>query len=185
MSGSIEPESVGRGLWLVMTGKPEGIACFRGTARAFFVSLTPMLGFSLMAVMLLWQHGQRHNALEQLLSTPVGILAAPVVSHFLSLRFDREARWARYATAVNWCQWGYLPLFLVVMTLWTAGSAIAPMLALIVVVYAVWMQLFLARYGLALEWPRAIAVVAAVVIANFLLVLVPSLLGPALTRTVP
>ncbi len=185
MSGNTEPESVGRGMWLVMTGKPEGIACFRGTAKAFFISLTPMLGFSLMAVALLWQNGQRRDALEQLLSTPAGILAGPVISHFLSLRFDREARWARYATALNWCQWGYLPLFVIVMGLWAGAPAIAPMLALIVVVYAIWMQLFLARHGLALEWPRAIAVVAAVVVGNFVLVLGPNLLGPVLTRVVP
>jgi len=176
------PASVGRGIWLVAQGRPEGIGCFRGTARAFFTSLIPMLAFAIMAAAILLARGKQHEAAAQLLSAPASVLAGPLASHFVAVRLGREANWARYATAANWSQWGYLMLILIALALWTGGFALAPIVLLAVLIYAIWLQLFLARSALALDWPRAALVVLAVVAANFVFVLTPTLLVSLLTR---
>jgi len=172
------PASVGRGIWLVALGRAEGIGCFRGTPSAFFTSLAPMLTFSVMAAALLAARGNRHAALVQLLTAPASVLAAPVASHFVAVRLEREPNWARYATAANWSQWVYLVLILAALSLGKAGLVMAPF----VVIYAIWVQLFLARAALALGWGRAVLVVLAVMAANGVFVLGPAYLVSLFAR---
>jgi len=176
------PASVGRGIWLVAQGRTEGIGCFRGTARAFITTLVPMVSLAMVASVWLLMLDKRHDAAAQLLSAPAAVLAGPVASHFVAVRLGREANWARYATAANWLQWFYLMLVLLALALWTTGFILAPIVGLAVLVYAIWLQLFLARSALALDWPRAVLVVLAVAAANFVFVFVPTLLVALITR---
>jgi hypothetical protein len=177
--------SVGRGIFLVALGRPEGIGCFRGTARAFFASLVPMLGFAVAAAALLLANGERHQALVALLSTSAAVLAGPVASHFIAVRLGREVNWARYATASNWFVCLIFLLCEVVIALWASGMvglAAGGVLTLAALVYALWVQVCLTRHALALDWLRAALVVSVVAAANFVFVLVPAVLVALMSR---
>ena len=132
--------------------------------------------------------GNGTPAIADLLATIAVLLAPPVLSFELARLWGRQARWLRFATAFNWCQW-LLPmlasvLLLVLGTLLRAGlpdNAVTGALVLGLGGYALWLHWFLARHGLALSRLRAALLVVVVNFGTALLVLVPRLL--ALQRT--
>jgi hypothetical protein len=177
-----------RGIVRVARGRADGIDQFSGTGQGFLASLAPLVAFPLVGTFLLLLNGNGAPALTDLLATVAVLLAPPVLSFELARLWGRQARWLRFATAFNWCQW-LLPVLASVLlvalgTLLQAGlpeRAATVALVLGLGGYALWLHWFLARHGLALSWIRAALLVAGVNLGTALLVLVPRLL--ALQRT--
>jgi hypothetical protein len=119
-----------------------------------------------------------------LLATIAVVLAPSVLSFELARLWGRQARWLRFATAFNWCQW-LLPilasvLLLVLGMLLRAGlpeNVMTGALMFGLGGYALWLHWFLARHGLALSGLRAALLVLAVNFGTALLVLAPRLLA--------
>jgi hypothetical protein len=169
---------------LVARGRAEGIDMFAGTSQGFLASLAPLVAFPLVGTALLLLDGDGTPAITNLLSTIAVLLAPPVLSFELARLWGRQARWLRFATAFNWCQW-LLPmlaavLLLVLGMLSQAGlpeNAATVALVLGLGGYALWLHWFLARHGLALSRVRAALLVLGVNFGTALLVLAPRLLA--------
>lgn len=149
--------------------RAEGMAGFADTTQGFLNSFAPMLALTLVGGFLVATGGEPGLALESVGSTIVAMLAQPVVSHFLAVRWGREGPWLRYATAVNWCQWAPILAILVLMPLVqiAIGVGFAPeMVALglivVLVAYALALSWFLARVGLGVSRLRALVLVVIV-----------------------
>ena len=168
-------------------GRADGMAQFGDTVQAFLASLAPLLAFPLVGSFFLLLSGKVAGALLITLVSCVALLAPPVLSHALARLWGREADWLRYATAFNWCQWAVplaaLALLLVLRPAVGAGPpgpAAGNAFLLGLGAYTLWLQGFLARHGLGVSWPRALAVVLVTNAGSALLVLGPlRLLGAA------
>lgn len=150
-------------------GLRDGIMRFKNTPQAFLASLAPLVAFPLLGVLLLLAGGHWTVAAVLLLLVLVSQVAPPVISHWLAVRWGREAAWLRYATAYNWCQWA-LAVAAVVM-LFVAEFAVmaglpeeagASLLVVGLGLYGLWLHWTVARHGLSLGWLRAAVLVAAV-----------------------
>lgn len=176
--------SVLRGIVRVACGRADGIEQFAGTSQGFLASLAPLLAFPLVGTALLLLNGAGAPAVVDLLATVAVLLAPPVLSFELARLWGRQARWLRFATAFNWCQW-LLPLLasvllIVLGALLRVGlpeRAATVMLVLTLGGYGLWLHWFLARNGLALSRPRAAMLVLGVNLGTAVLVLVPRLLA--------
>jgi hypothetical protein len=149
--------------------RAEGMAGFAGTTQGFINSFAPMLALTLVGGFLVALGGEPGLALESVGSTVVAMLAQPVVSHFLAVRWGREAPWLRYATAVNWCQWAPLLAILVLMPVVQIAvgvgltpEAVAVGLVVVLIAYALTLSWFLAVVGLGISRGRAVMLVVAV-----------------------
>lgn len=177
-----------RGIVRVAMGRPEGIEQFAGTTQGFLASLAPLIAFPLVGTLLLLLDGGGVPAIADFLATIAVLLGPPVLSFELARLWGRQARWLRFATAFNWCQWLLPILASVLLTglglLLRAGlseRAATGMLVLSLGGYGLWLHWFLARHGLALSRFHAAMLVVVVNLGTALLVLAPRLL--ALQRT--
>jgi hypothetical protein len=177
-----------RGIVAVALGRPKGIEQFAGTTQGFLASLAPLIAFPLVGTLLLLLDGGGVPAIADFLATIAVLLGPPVLSFELARLWGRQARWLRFATAFNWCQWLLPILASVLLTglglLLRAGlseRAATGMLVLGLGGYGLWLHWFLARHGLALSRFHAAMLVVAVNLGTALLVLMPRLL--ALQRT--
>jgi hypothetical protein len=158
-----------RGVGLIARGRAAGLNCFRDTPQAFLYSLAPGLGIMVASVVEGVVEGNGARAVTELPGTLCVLLAPSVLSYEMARLCGREAFWNRYIVAFNWCQW-LLPVlaFALLVCLSLAQLAgVNPATALPVLVvslagYALWMNWFLARHGLALSGWRAAGLVAAV-----------------------
>lgn len=177
-----------RGVMLLARGRPEGFAEIGDTAQAFLASLAPLIAFPLVGAGLSLAAGRVTGAISDFLATLCVLLAPAVISHRLARRWGREGEWMRFATAFNWCQW-ILPvlgaaLLVLVSVLVAAGmpnEAAAGLMLLCLAGYGLWLHWFLARRGLGLPAGRAVLMVIAINFGSALLVLVPALLGSAIS----
>jgi len=177
-----------RGIVRVALGRPEGIDQFADTRKGFLASLAPLIAFPLVGTFLLLLEGGGVPAVADLFATLAVLLAPPVLSFELARLWGRQARWLRFATAFNWCQWLLPVLASVLMTILglllrigLSEHAATVMLVLGLGGYGLWLHWFLARHGLALSGFRAAMLVLTVNLGTALLVLAPRLL--ALQRT--
>jgi hypothetical protein len=176
--------SILRGVGLIARGRTEGLNCFRDSPQAFLHSLLPGLGVMAAAFVQAVAAGSGVSAVVDIPATLCILLAPAVISYELARRWGREAFWNRYIVAFNWCQL-LLPCIAFVMVLGvivaqSGGRAAAPLLKPLFVClafYALWLNWFLARHGLALTPWRAAAMVGAVNIATLLIMLGPNLLA--------
>ncbi len=176
-----------RGMTLIARGRAQGLNCFRDTPRAYFYSLVPGLGILAGAIVegLAEQDGLK--AMADIPGTLCVLLAPSVLSFELARLWGREAFWYRYIVAFNWCQW-LLPvlgfLLIVVMALAQGGGVPGqPGIRLLffgLAIYAMWLNWFLARHGLALTVGRAITLVAVVNLGTLAIVFLPTLLATSL-----
>lgn len=172
-----------KGVFLLATGRAEGLDYFGGTPARFLASLASLGLWPLIAVGALASGHGGPEMLSDVMASVCAVLAPPVITHELATRWDRAAQWPRYATAFNWCQWALPVAGLIVVTI-VAGLSRSGMLgppALVVLigmfgVYGFWLHWFVARRGLALSPLRAAVLVVAVNAAVVLLVLLPRLL---------
>lgn len=171
-----------RGMALIACGRAEGLNCFRDTPAAVVFSFAPGLGVLIAAAC---QSGPDGGiALDELPSLLCVLLAPSVLAFELARVWGRDAFWNRYVCAFNWCQW-VLPvvgllLILCLAIARTAGIASGPGargIFICLACYAMWMNWFIARNGLALTRGRAAGFVAAVNFGTMAVVLVPSLLA--------
>jgi hypothetical protein len=172
-----------RGIALLARFRTEGFACFTATPGGFLNSLAPMLAITLVAGLRPVMAGDGQQVLLHVLTSLIALLAPPVLSHFLSRLWHREAEWLRYAVAFNWCQ-SAITLLTVVLILGYAlgdgGSAdLDGLLSLIGLLLFYWLGVcwFLARRGLALGGLRAVLAVLVINFGTGALVVGPSLLG--------
>ena len=175
-----------RGMGLIARGRPEGLNCFGDTPKAFAASLTPGLGFMAGSLAQGLAAGQGMGAVLDLLSPFCALLAPPVLSYELARLWGREAFWHRYIVAYNWSRWLLLGLVLLAFVLVSLARGLGLMrqgglsACLIgIALYALWLNWFTARQGLALTGGRAALLVLAVNVGTVFLVIGPALLaGP-------
>ncbi len=173
-----------RGMLLIARGRPEGLNCFRDTPRAYVFSLATGIGILFGAVIQGIAEGSVSKALSEIPGTLCVLLAPSVLSFELARLWGREAFWYRYIVAFNWCQW-LLPMigFLMIVALTmarlggVAGQGALRLLLVGLAVYAMWLNWFLARHGLALTVGRAALLVIAVNVGTLALVFIPSMLA--------
>ena len=168
------------GMAQVACGQKAGIERFGDTARAFLGSLLPGLGFLTGAVIEGVMHGDGAMAFAAVPASLCMLLAPPVFSYELARRWGREQHWYRYCVAFNWCQWLLPVIGLVAINvmglLFGAGVKGGGLTVLAgLTFYALWINWFLARNGLALTAGRAVLFVFAVNLGVALLMFVPIL----------
>jgi hypothetical protein len=169
---------------LIARGRAEGLNCFRDSPRAFLSSLAPGLGIMVAAVAAGLANGAGASALGEIPGTLCVLLAPSVLSYELARFWGREAFWNRYIVAFNWCQW-LLPVlgFLLIAGLTLvrlggiSGQGAIRILLVCLAVYALWLNWFLARHGLALSAGRAAGLVAAVNLGTIAIVFGPAMLA--------
>jgi hypothetical protein len=176
-----------RGMLLIARGQARGLNCFRDTPQAYLHSLLPGVGLLVGAVIEGLAEGAGMTAIAEFPATLCVLLAPSVMSYELARLWGRDAFWNRYIVAFNWCQW-LLPLigFAVLVVLAMArvagvtGQGGFKVMILGLAGYALWMNWFLARHGLALSPWRAVGLVAVVNLGTIAIVLVPSFLAARL-----
>jgi hypothetical protein len=173
-----------RGMGLIARGRAEGLNCFRDTPQAFLFSLAPGVGLLLGALIEGFAQGTASTAADEIPGTLCVLLAPSVLSYELARLYGREAFWNRYIVAFNWCQW-LLPMIAFVLIALLAVAQAAGVggpngirvLLVCLAGYAVWLNWFLARHGLALSVWRAVGLVAAVNLGTIAIVFGPTLLA--------
>jgi F0F1-type ATP synthase membrane subunit c/vacuolar-type H+-ATPase subunit K len=173
-----------RGVGLIARGRAAGLNCFRDTPQAFFYSLAP--GFGIMAASIVQglAVGKGVRSVAEIPGTVCVLLAPSVLSYEMARFWGREAFWNRYIVAFNWCQW-LLPIiaFLLLIVLGIAQPAgldpetALPVLIISLAGYALWLNWFLARHGLALNGWRAAGLVAAVNAGTMAIVFGPTFIA--------
>ena len=176
----LKSREIVRGVLLLARFRVAGLALFGGDVADLLNSLAPLLAFPVVLALLLLLDGAGGEALSDLLSLVVALLAPLVISQALAERWGRGAGWLRYAVALNWCQWA-LPLVAmatmvglsILAALGLPRQALAPGALLCVGAYALALHWFLARRALELGRGRAALFVAAVNAGTGLLMLLP------------
>jgi hypothetical protein len=166
------PRATGRrnvllGIALLARGRAEGLAQFDDSVPAFLASLAPLIAFPLVRGIIGFSEGDELGTLTGLLATVCALIAPPVISEALARVWHRQARWLRYATAFNWCQWAVVAFAaLLLLGLGTAMSlglpnrVAGPMLVAGLLGYGCWLHWFLLRRALEISaWQAAFAVV--------------------------
>jgi hypothetical protein len=173
-----------RGMLLIARGQARGLNCFRDSPQAFLYSLMPGLGILAGAVIERMAEGAGIAAIDEIPATLCVLLAPSVLSYELARFWGREAFWNRYIVAFNWCQW-LLPMIglLLILLLAVARSAGLTgergilIMFVCLALYALWLNWFLARHGLALSAWRAAGLVAAVNFGTVVIILGPTILA--------
>lgn len=176
-----------RGVTLLARGRARGLNCFRDTPQAFFYSLAPGLAIMVAALVEGLAEGAGAGAMGQIPGTLCVMLAPAVLSYEMARFWGREAFWNRYIVAFNWCQW-LLPVlgFLLIAGLTLArlagisGEGAIRIMLVCLAGYALWLNWFLARHGLALTAWRAAGLVAAVNLGTIAIVFGPVMLASSL-----
>jgi hypothetical protein len=175
--------SIFSGMLLLARFRPEGFQAFGATPQSVLNSLAPLLGFPLAGTLLGLLSGEGIGALTDFLVVVVALLTPLVISHALAGAWGRGAAWPRFATASNWCQWTVPLLGVVVVIAATlldrAGLPMRAVLGTAFVVlflYGLGLQWFLARAGLDLSRGRAALLVLSTMLGTMLLVVIPQLL---------
>ena len=172
-----------RGMMLIARGRPEGLNCFRDSPQAFFHSLLPGISLVVSALIESLLEGS-DNVMRDIPGTLCVLLAPAVLSYELARFWGREAFWNRYVVAFNWCQWLF-PLIgltlLIVMTLAQSGAEVSQgalrIIFIFMAFYALWLNWFLARHGLALSKWRAAALVVLVNLGTVAVAFGPTVLA--------
>jgi len=176
----LKGREVVRGVLLLARFRIAGLASFGGGVADLLNSLAPLLAFPVVLALLLLLDGAGGEALSDLLSLVVALLAPLVISQALAAKWGRDESWLRYAVALNWCQWA-LPLVAmaavmalsILAALGLPQRALVPGAMLCVGGYALALHWFLARRGLDLSRSQATLFVVAVNAGAGALMLLP------------
>lgn len=176
-----------RGMALIARGRAEGLNCFRDSPPAFLASLAPGLGIMVAAFVEGLAEGAGARAIGEIPGTLCVLLAPSVLSYEVARFWGREAFWSRYIVAFNWCQW-LLPIiaFVLIVGLTLArlagidGKGGLRVLLVCLAGYALWLNWFLARHGLALSPWRAVGLVVAVNLGTIAIIFGPTMLAASL-----
>jgi hypothetical protein len=173
-------QSVLIGILRVARGRADGIGYFGGTSQSYLASLAPLIAFPLVgAGLAIFTEGFR-QALTGLAMTLCVLLTPAVLSFELARLWRRADRWARFATAFNWCEWTLPVLACVIMIPLSAGisagmdqRAASIVLIVSLCLYGLWLHWFLARNALSLSIVRATLMVILVNMATAAVLLAP------------
>ena len=178
------------GMTLLAIGRREGITYFAGTVEAFYASLAPWLAFLLVDSFLIFFQPNKIAIVIKLLLSFCALLLPPVVSQVYAYKWGCMPLWLRYITAAMWCNWVkvLVLLFSVVFVLpllstLVSQSTFIGIVFILVVLYSVWIQWFVARIGLSVSGLRAAILYATVLLADFALCGIVMLLSPHLALT--
>jgi hypothetical protein len=153
------------GILLLIRFRAEGLALFTPTPAGFLNSLAPMIAITLVAGMRPLLAGNYRLFVLHVLSNVIALLTPAVTSHFLARIWGREARWLRYAVAMNWCHAALsLPATLILLAFAadSANGMVSGMPALLTVAFAAYwfvFSCFLARRGLDVTRSKAVLAV--------------------------
>jgi hypothetical protein len=156
-----EFERVKQGVLTCARFDRTGLSYFDESNRGFLISLVPMLGLDALLLLIGLAAGLRRAALVETLSLFCLILGMSVLSFTVARAWGLEARWGRYAVAMNWCMWVMQILCVVLLELMESvnGTPLAPVLVLLFfafLLYSIALQFFLTRAGFDLGVGRAI-----------------------------
>lgn len=175
------------GMLRLARGRVDGLELFGDTPQAFLASLAPALGFQIVGALLMLDTAGPVRALGAFLATLVLQLAPAVLSHALARAWGRDARWVRYATAFNWCQWALLLALMALVVVLQAAlllglpeDAADAALVFGMGAYGLWLNWLLARHGLDLSRSRAALLVGLTNLGTAMLAFGPGLLTRAL-----
>ena len=175
------------GMLRLARGRVDGLEQFGDTPQAYLASLAPPLGFQIVGAVLVVGTVGPVPALAIFLATLVVQLAPAVLSHALARAWGREARWLRYATAFNWCQWALPLAVMALLVVLQAGlllglpeGAAEAALLFGLGAYGLWLNWLLARHGLELSRARAALLVGLTNLGTVLLAAGPGLVVRAL-----
>jgi hypothetical protein len=172
-----------RGVFLLATGRPEGLEYFGASPARFLASLASLALWPAIGVAALAAGSGGAEMTSDVMASVCAVLAPPVITYELARRWDRGAQWARYATGFNWCQWalpvvGFI-LISIISGLSRSGLPSDAALALLVCAfsaYGLWLHWFIAWRGLVVSRLRAALLVVAVNAVTVMLVVLPRLL---------
>jgi hypothetical protein len=173
-----------RGVGLIARGRAAGLNCFRDTPQAFLYSLAPGFGILAASVAEGLAEGNGARTLAEIPGTLCVLLAPSVLSYEMARFWGREAFWNRYIVAFNWCQW-LLPVIAFALLVCLSLAQFAgvdpetglPVLVVCLAGYALWLNWFLARHGLALSGWRAAGLVATVNAGTMAIVFGPTIIA--------
>ncbi len=172
-----------RGVTRLARFDSSGLAGFDASPQGLLNALAPWIAFSLVACVIMLVRGQPAQALGDALVSVVALLTPPVTSHALASFWKRKPNWLRYAVAVVWCQWVMPVALLVALTgsFVMMGAGVPERTAerivmLALLVYALALNIFLARRALDMAWWKAVLLVLAVNFVTGTAVLAPRLI---------
>jgi hypothetical protein len=173
-----------RGMGLIARGRAAGLNCFRDTPQSFLASLAPGFGIMVASVVEGLTEGNAARAMAEIPGTLCVLLAPSVLSYEMARFWGREAFWNRYIVAFNWCQW-LLPViaFALLVCLGLAQfvgvdpETALPVLLVSLAGYALWLNWFIARHGLALSRWRSAGLVATVNAGTMAIVFGPTVIS--------
>jgi hypothetical protein len=172
-----------KGVFLIATGRSEGLEYFGDSSARFLASLASLALWPAIGLAAIAAGSGRPEMAADVMASVCAIVAPPVITYELATRWDRAARWARYATGFNWCQWA-LPvagiiLITIVGELSRNGLPRDAAVALLVCAfsaYGLWLHWFIAWRGLVISRVRAALLVVLVNAVSVMLVVLPHLL---------
>ena len=173
-----------KGVFLLATGRSEGLDYFGDSSARFLASLASLALWPAIGVAAIATGSGRPEMASDVIASVCAILAPPVITYELATHWDRAARWTRYATGFNWCQWA-LPvagviLITIIGELSQSGLPRDAAVALLVcafISYGLWLHWFIAWRGLVLSRFRAALLVVVVNAVTVVLVVLPHLLA--------
>lgn len=184
MTGQRPRGQSGLGLMLLAAGRRRGFLYFGVTSESYLNSLAPLVAFALVTGGITGLGDGPRAGLEIFCAQLIGILAPPVLAHPLCRRWAREAAWALYANLLNWVQ---LLLMIVlsldamlvrlISALGLGPDASIVLGSLAMLIYAAWLQWFVARGALRISRLRVAALLAVCLIGTNILIGVPLWLG--------
>ncbi|OUI89592.1 hypothetical protein HK11_09655 [Acetobacter sp. DmW_043] len=174
-----------QGMFLLASGRREGINNFAGTTDAFGAALAPQLAFVLINLFAVLASPGKITGLIQVLMFLCKILLPVVVSEFYARRWQRSNLWLRYITAATWSNW--IAVFGVVIVI-VAGHFLFPEFAdppyftaavmMMGIIGDVVLQWYIARVGLVISGFKAALLYGSVLVITGLMYVVAYILPP-------
>ena len=173
-----------KGVFLLATGRSEGLDYFGDSSVRFLASLASLALWPAIGMAAIASGSARPEMASDVMASVCAILAPPVITYEMATRWNRVARWTRYATGFNWCQWALpvagIVLITVIGELSRSGLPSDAAVALLVcafTAYGLWLHWFIAWRGLVVSRLRAALLVVVVNAVTAVLVVLPHLLA--------
>ncbi len=183
--------SVLRGIVLVCRFRREGLAEFDSSRNAFLASLAPLIAFPLVGALMVAQLGLISAAISSFLTSLIALLAPLLISEMFARRWGVGERWLHFAVASNWSQCITPILFgvlraaswiMVQLGVLPSDDGALVGLLMVVLIYALAVQWFVVRHGLALSRGQTALLVFGSDLVTGALVMTPTLLMAALSN---
>lgn len=166
-----DPRSVFQGMALLACGRAEGLEKFKGTVNGFLAALAPGIAYNIVFMLLALMQKDAVVGVIRVELSLCSFLALPVISNWFAVRWGKEDRWLRYATAAAWSQWTSVFVLALVMAI---AAFLMPRVAEMpgfgnaaiaaTQLYDLWLGIFIARCGLGITRWRAVLVAVAVLL---------------------